>query len=101
MWKPGVKAMIDKVLADNGNAASGEHLVDACLDQMGAIAVSDKTRSILTQFALQVHDVSTAEQARKKSPTCSGSRPQSRVPARVVSEQSASMAMRTISSRIA
>ena len=41
--KPGVKAMIDKVLADNGNAASVEHLVDACLDQMGAIAVSDKT----------------------------------------------------------
>ena len=42
--KPGVKVMIDKVLADNGAVASGEHLVDACLEQMGAIAVSDKTR---------------------------------------------------------
>jgi hypothetical protein len=64
--KPGVKAMIDKVLAHNGNVASGEHLVDACLDQMGAITVSDKTRSILTQFALQVHDVSTEAQTREK-----------------------------------
>jgi uncharacterized protein (DUF1800 family) len=64
--RPGVKAMIDKVLAANGDAASGEHLVDACLEQMGAIAVSDKTRGILTQFASQGHDVSTEKQAREK-----------------------------------
>jgi hypothetical protein len=64
--RPGVKAMIDKVLADNGDAASGEHLVDACLEQMGAISVSDKTRGILTQFASQGHDVSTEKQTREK-----------------------------------
>jgi uncharacterized protein (DUF1800 family) len=64
--KPGVKVMIDKVLADNGAVASVEHLVDACLEQMGALAVSDKTRGILTQCASQGHDVSAEEQAREK-----------------------------------
>lgn len=63
---PAFEAMIDKVLADNGDAISGEHLVDACLDQMGAISVSDQTRGILTQFASQGDDLSTAEQAREK-----------------------------------
>jgi hypothetical protein len=57
--------MIDRVLADNGAVASVDHLVEACLEQMGAIAVSEKTRSILTQFASQEHDASTAEQARE------------------------------------
>jgi hypothetical protein len=63
--KPGVKAMIDKVLAHNGAVASVEHLVDACLEQMGALAVSEKTRGILTQFASQGHNVSTEEQVRE------------------------------------
>jgi hypothetical protein len=39
--------MIDKVLADNGAGAAVEHLVDACLEQMGAMVVSEKTRGIL------------------------------------------------------
>jgi hypothetical protein len=41
-----------------------EHLVDACLEQMGAISVSEKTRGILTQFASQGNAVATAAQAR-------------------------------------
>ena len=64
--KPGVKAMIDNVLADNGGVAAVEHLVDACLDQMGAIAVSDKTHGILSQFASQGNAVCTEAQAREK-----------------------------------
>ncbi len=64
--KRGVKAMIDKVLADNGDAASGEHLVDACLDQMGAISVSDRTRGILTQAASQGNGGASEAQAREK-----------------------------------
>jgi hypothetical protein len=64
--KPGVKAMIDKVLAHHGKALAGADLVDACLDQMGAISVSDQTRGILTQFASQRNDVSTEAQAREK-----------------------------------
>jgi hypothetical protein len=62
--KPGVKAMIDRVLSDGGDATSGERLVEACLDQMGAISVSDQTRGILTQFASQAGDMSNEVQAR-------------------------------------
>ena len=43
-----------------------DHMVEACLDQMGAIAVSDQTRSILSQFASQGHAVCTEEQVREK-----------------------------------
>ena len=66
MSKPGVKAMVDRVLADNGAVPAMEHLVDACLEQMGAISVSEKTRGILTQFAAQGHDACTEAQARAK-----------------------------------
>ena len=50
--KPGVKAMIDRVMADGGaRVISPEHLVDSCLDQMGAISVSEDTRAALVEFA--------------------------------------------------
>jgi uncharacterized protein (DUF1800 family) len=63
--KPGVKAMIDQVLAGNGEAGSGAHRVAASLDQMGVIAVSDQTRDILMQLASQGDDMSKEEQARE------------------------------------
>ena len=47
---PGVKAMIDAV-AEDEYAASPARLVDACLGQMGVIAVSDETREVLERFA--------------------------------------------------
>ena len=47
----GVKAMIDRIEADGGHALSPEHLVDACLSEMGAISVSPETRSALVGFA--------------------------------------------------
>ena len=50
--RPGVKRMIDAVMADE-YAASPARLVDACLDQLGVIAVSDETREALERFAEQ------------------------------------------------
>ena len=52
------------VWPSGGAVAAGAHLVDACLEQMGALTVSDKTRGILTQCASQGHDGSAEEQAR-------------------------------------
>ena len=44
--KPGVRTMIDRIVARDV-AASPEALVEACLDQMGIISVSEATREIL------------------------------------------------------
>ena len=49
--KPGVRAMAERVLSGNGGKMSPEHLVDGCLDQLGAIRVSSETRSALVEFA--------------------------------------------------
>ena len=54
--KPGVRAMIDKITAGGDEIVSAERLVDACLDQLGAIRVSENTRSILVDFALREGD---------------------------------------------
>lgn len=51
MNKPGVRAIVDKIVAGDGNGMSSEQLVDICLDQMGAISVSDETRDVLVRFA--------------------------------------------------
>ena len=50
--KPGVRAMIDAVASGDHDARSADQLVDACLDQLGAIQVSDDTRSVLVDFAI-------------------------------------------------
>ena len=49
--KPGVKAIIDRAAAGNGAQLSSEQLVDLCLDQMGAISVSEETHRVLVDFA--------------------------------------------------
>ena len=49
--KPGVKAMIDNIRRDGMEALSPESLVDRCLDEMGALSVSDETRDTLVSFA--------------------------------------------------
>jgi len=59
--RPGVKAMIDRVLAADGDVVSPEHLVDRCLDQMGAIWVKEDTRSTLLEFASSIGDVRVEE----------------------------------------
>ena len=48
--KPGVGAMVERI-ASNPSAVSPEMLVDACLDQVGAIQVSEDTRRELVDFA--------------------------------------------------
>ena len=49
--KPGVQAMIDLVVSKNGGSISPDTLVDECLDQVGAISVSEDTRRVLVDFA--------------------------------------------------
>ena len=48
--KPGVSAMVERI-AETPSAVSPEMLVDACLDQVGAIQVSEETRRELVDFA--------------------------------------------------
>ena len=66
----GVKAMIDRIVADGGHAMSAEHLVDACLGEMGAVAVSEQTRSALVGFASKSAEMPAGdtpdEQARQQ-----------------------------------
>ena len=52
VYKPGVKAMIESVMADE-YATSPARFVEACLDQLGVIEVSDETREVLERFAEQ------------------------------------------------
>ena len=49
--KPGVQAMIGRIASGQERIISPESLVDACLDQVGAISVSDDTRRELVDFA--------------------------------------------------
>ena len=48
--RPGVRTMVERI-AGNPSAESPEMLVDACLDQVGAITVSEETRRELVNFA--------------------------------------------------
>jgi uncharacterized protein (DUF1800 family) len=54
--RPGVAAIITRIIGD-GSSMSDETLVQRCLDEMGAIAVSDDTRSILENFAAKSRDL--------------------------------------------
>ena len=49
--KPGVQTIIDRIADSNPAGVSPEVLVDACLDQVGAIVVSEDTRHELVDFA--------------------------------------------------
>ena len=48
--KPGVRAMLDKICQGDTERLSSEHLVDRCLDEMGAFSVNDETRDTLVRF---------------------------------------------------
>ncbi len=52
--RPGVQAMIDRIKSSGVSLDSSEGLVDACLDQVGAITVSAETRQELITFASSV-----------------------------------------------
>ena len=49
--KPGIRAMIARIGSEPGGASSPENLVDACLDQVGALSVDVETRKVLVAFA--------------------------------------------------
>lgn len=51
--KPGVKAIVKSVIENSTDQDDAEGLVDQCLDQMGAITVSEQTRDILLNHARQ------------------------------------------------
>jgi uncharacterized protein (DUF1800 family) len=55
--KPGVQAMVNRIASTNEGIVSPENLVEACLDQVGAISVSDKTRRVLVDFATRSGNV--------------------------------------------
>jgi hypothetical protein len=54
---PGVRAIIDRLAADQGGALTPEELVDRCLDLLGPIRVSEETRASLVEFAAQEEDL--------------------------------------------
>ena len=49
--KPGVQDMIERIASKNEHVISSESLVEACLEQVGSLAVSDDTLSELVDFA--------------------------------------------------
>ena len=51
--KPGVQAMIDRIGADTDRIGTTEGLIDACLDQIGAVTVDEKTLKVLVDFVAQ------------------------------------------------
>ena len=48
---PGVKGMTSRVKSDRGTSSDPGDLVDACLDVLGPLNVSDDTRTLLIEIA--------------------------------------------------
>ena len=51
--KPGIRAMITRIAARLSETASPERLVDACLEEVGALSVDEETRRELVRFLSQ------------------------------------------------
>ena len=49
--RPGVRAMIDRIVRQNGGALSPQQIVDSCLDQLGAYSVTGTTRASVEELA--------------------------------------------------
>lgn len=56
--KPGVRAIIGQLAEINGGTLSPDEVVDNCLDLMGALSVSNRTRSALIDHVAQHGDLS-------------------------------------------
>ena len=63
--KPGVGAMIEGVIARGPAADSPDGLIDACLEQMGGVSVSDDTRAALARAASASQDAPDEERAAR------------------------------------
>ena len=48
---PGVRDMVDRIVEECGGAPTPGELVDACLDTVGPLVVSDDTRTSLIEIA--------------------------------------------------
>ena len=55
--KPGVRSMIQRVASESDGLISSARLVDACLDAMGIVAVSEDTREVLENFSAKLGDL--------------------------------------------
>ena len=55
--KPGVRDMIDRLAAQNGGTLSPEEVVDGCLELVGPMPVSDKTRASLIEHVARQGDL--------------------------------------------
>ena len=58
---PGVRAIIDRLAAEDGGTLTPAQLVDQCLDQMGPLTVDDETRATLVAFAAREGDLNLKE----------------------------------------
>ena len=63
--KPGVGAMIEGAIARGHAADSPDGLIDACLEQMGGVSVSDDTRAALARAASASQDAPDEERAAR------------------------------------
>ena len=57
--KPGILAIVQRILISDNNFISPKQLVDRCLDEIGAMRVTDETQSTLLGFATQLGDVNS------------------------------------------
>ena len=48
---PGSRAIMERIVAQSGGTLTAHALVDGCLDEVGALSVSEETRSALVEFA--------------------------------------------------
>ena len=55
--KPGVRAIIERLAAQNGGALTPDGLVEGCLDLIGPISVSEDTRAALVEHVAKSGDL--------------------------------------------
>ena len=60
---PGVAGMVERITDNGYEIESADDLVDACLDQLGAISLSEPTRSALVAFVEKKGGLAAAEAA--------------------------------------
>ena len=57
--KPGIRSMIDRIASIPDDLTSPDKFINACLEEMGVIAVQDDTMKVLIEFASQEHNQAT------------------------------------------
>ena len=57
--KPGIRSMIDRIASIPDDLTSPDKFINACLEEMGVIAVQDDTMKVLIKFASQEHNQPT------------------------------------------